>query len=167
MARDGYTVKRIRFFEDFDELEHKHRRMMAAEAAQEHVRWYAQYTGRYSQHMHQIMETGRSVDAAELAQSRLERLALRGAIEQTLVQQGADLWIAPAATGPAPAGIESTGDPIMNLPWTNAGVPALTLPAGMQNGLPLGLQLIAPFGQDERLVAWAAVVEDALHEYRS
>jgi Asp-tRNA(Asn)/Glu-tRNA(Gln) amidotransferase A subunit family amidase len=27
------------------------------------------------------------------------------------------------------------------------------------NGLPLGLQLIAPFGADERLLAWAGIVE--------
>jgi Asp-tRNA(Asn)/Glu-tRNA(Gln) amidotransferase A subunit family amidase len=50
----------------------------------------------------------------------------------------------------------------MNLPWTNAGVPALTLPMGSAaNGLPLGLQLVAPFGQDEQLLAWARLVAEA------
>ncbi|MCZ7669145.1 MAG: hypothetical protein M5U34_19120 [Chloroflexi bacterium] len=29
-----------------------------------------------------------------------------------------------------PAGLESTGDPVMDLPWTYAGLPTLTLPAG-------------------------------------
>jgi Asp-tRNA(Asn)/Glu-tRNA(Gln) amidotransferase A subunit family amidase len=156
----GFTVKRIPFLADFDELERKHRRMMAAEATVEHRDWYAQYSDRYSEHMHKIMETGGDVDADEVARSRAERLELRAQIELTLAQQGADLWIAPPAVGPAPEGIGSTGNPIMNLPWTNAGVPALTLPAGRSaNGLPLGLQLIAPFGADERLLAWAGVVE--------
>ncbi|MFZ1235024.1 MAG: amidase family protein, partial [Thiofilum sp.] len=58
--------------------------------------------------------------------------------------------------GPAPAGIHITGDPNMNLPWTHAGMPALTVPAGVAaNQLPLGLQLVARFGADEGLLAWA------------
>ena len=51
----------------------------------------------------------------------------------------------------------------MNLPWTHAGVPALTLPAGLAaNGLPLGLQLTARFGADELLLAWATTIEPLL-----
>ncbi len=69
---------------------------------------------------------------------------------------GLDLWVAPSTRGPAPEGIGSTGDPAMNLPWTYAGMPTLTLPAGKaENGLPLGLQLIAPYMADEKLLAWA------------
>ena len=46
----------------------------------------------------------------------------------------------------------------MNLPWTHAGMPAVTLPAGRAaNGLPLGLQLVARFGEDEALLSWAQV----------
>ena len=153
-------VKRAPFLTNFDELERKHRRMMAAEAVTEHEGWYAQHADLYSHHMHAIMEIGRSVDAAELAQSRRERLTLRQQVAAELARLDADLWIAPPATGPAPEGIAATGNPIMNLPWTNAGVPALTVPAGRaENGLPLGLQIIAPFGQDERLLAWARQIE--------
>ena len=47
----------------------------------------------------------------------------------------------------------------MNLPWTHAGMPAVTLPAGRaSNGLPLGIQLVARFGEDEKLLAWAELV---------
>ncbi|MCA9871361.1 MAG: amidase, partial [Anaerolineae bacterium] len=47
----------------------------------------------------------------------------------------------------------------MNLPWTHAGMPAITLPAGLaDNGLPLGLQLVARFGQDEMLLGWAELI---------
>ena len=45
-----------------------------------------------------------------------------------------DLWICPAAMGEAPSGIEATGDPNMNLPWTHAGMPAMTIPAGRGEG---------------------------------
>ncbi len=47
----------------------------------------------------------------------------------------------------------------MNLPWTHAGMPVITLPAGQaKNELPLGLQFIAPFGADELLLAWCQVL---------
>jgi Asp-tRNA(Asn)/Glu-tRNA(Gln) amidotransferase A subunit family amidase len=79
--------------------------------------------------------------------------------------EGIDLWVTPAATGPAPEGLQSTGDPNMSLPWTHAGMPALTLPAGRaRNGLPLGMQLVARFGADEQLMAWAAHVQERMPE---
>jgi Asp-tRNA(Asn)/Glu-tRNA(Gln) amidotransferase A subunit family amidase len=162
LAQNGFSVKRLPFFEDFEDLERQHKRMMAAEAMGEHEAWYADHADRYSRHMHEIMETGRSISADEVAQARAARIHLRQEITDTLAQQGADLWVAPPAPGPAPEGLGSTGNSIMNLPWTNAGVPALTLPMGSAaNGLPLGLQLVAPFGQDEQLLAWARLVAEA------
>jgi Asp-tRNA(Asn)/Glu-tRNA(Gln) amidotransferase A subunit family amidase len=51
----------------------------------------------------------------------------------------------------------------MNLPWTYAGMPAITVPAGSAaNGLPLGLQCVAAFMSDESLLAWAAPLEATL-----
>ena len=74
-----------------------------------------------------------------------------------------DLWVCPSACGPAPKGIHATGDPNMNLPWTHAGLPALSLPAGRgAGGLPVGLQCVAAFGRDEELLAWAMELEEDL-----
>ncbi|MBI1792490.1 MAG: amidase [Acidobacteria bacterium] len=65
----------------------------------------------------------------------------------------------PAAPGPAPLGLESTGDPRMNAPWTALGVPAITVPLAVPpGGLPLGLQLTAAWGRDAFLVAAAAKI---------
>src|SRR4030042_1012293 len=51
----------------------------------------------------------------------------------------------------------------MNLPWTHAGLPTLSLPSGFSaHGLPLGTQFIGRFGDDERLLAWGAGLERAL-----
>lgn len=81
-------------------------------------------------------------------------------------QEGIDVWVSPAAPGPAPAGLQATGDPNMNLPWTTTGMPALTLPAGRaQNGLPLGLQFAARFAADEALMAWADHLRRELGAY--
>lgn len=78
-------------------------------------------------------------------------------------QYGVDMWICPAAPGPAPEGIATTGSPILNLPWTHAGMPALSLPAGQaENGLPLGLQCVGRFMQDEYVVACAVAIAETM-----
>jgi Asp-tRNA(Asn)/Glu-tRNA(Gln) amidotransferase A subunit family amidase len=62
----------------------------------------------------------------------------------------------PAATGPAPLGLSTTGDARMNSPWTALGTPAISIPLPVASGLPLGLQLTADHGQDARLLQTAA-----------
>lgn len=66
--------------------------------------------------------------------------------------------LSPAATGPAPMGLASTGDPIMNSPWTALGGPAISVPMRVE-GLPLGMQLTANFGEDDLLLATAVKIE--------
>jgi len=63
--------------------------------------------------------------------------------------------LTPAATGPPPHGLESTGDPRPNASWTALGVPAITVPV---RGL-VGLQITAAVGHDDELVAFAARVQ--------
>jgi Asp-tRNA(Asn)/Glu-tRNA(Gln) amidotransferase A subunit family amidase len=46
-------------------------------------------------------------------------------------------------------------------PFCLAGVPALSVPAGLHDGLPVGLTLAAPPGEDHRLLALAAACQDA------
>jgi aspartyl-tRNA(Asn)/glutamyl-tRNA(Gln) amidotransferase subunit A len=43
-----------------------------------------------------------------------------------------------------------------------AGLPALSLPAGRSEGLPIGAQLVAPYFAEERLLAAAGVLEQNL-----
>jgi Asp-tRNA(Asn)/Glu-tRNA(Gln) amidotransferase A subunit family amidase len=79
---------------------------------------------------------------------------------------GLDVWISPAAPGAAPEGLDYTGDAIMNLPWTHAGLPTLSLPAGKNaEGLPLALQVTARWYADEELLAWCADLEEALKDF--
>ena len=74
-----------------------------------------------------------------------------------------DVLLVPSAPGEAPLGLHKTGDSIMNRIWTSLYVPAITLPvATSAKGLPLGVQLVGPFGADDRLLACAEWVERAL-----
>lgn len=65
-----------------------------------------------------------------------------------------------AATGEAPIGFDSTGDPILNIPWTALHAPCLTLPVLRgRSGLPIGLQIVADRYQERMLLMRAAEIE--------
>ncbi len=74
-----------------------------------------------------------------------------------MAREGVDLWVSPSTLDAAPAGIEATGSPLMNLPWTHIGVPTVSVPAGRSpEGLPFGLQIAGRAREDESLLAWAS-----------
>ncbi len=93
------------------------------------------------------------------------RQQLRRELTVLMDENELDLWITPAAPGPAPEGLESTGDPVMNLPWTHAGLPAVALPTGKSRlGLPMGVQITGRWYADEAMLEWAAELESGLRE---
>jgi Asp-tRNA(Asn)/Glu-tRNA(Gln) amidotransferase A subunit family amidase len=63
--------------------------------------------------------------------------------------------LTPAAPGPAPSGLASTGDPRMNSAWTALGTPTISVPMVCAKGLPLGLQMAARPGDDALLLDFA------------
>jgi len=163
LEQAGYRVQHIEAMHDIDAIAIRHRRIVAAEMAQVHGTWFAMYETLYRPRTAALIREGREVRPEELAAARTGRTELRSELEGLVAQYGIDLWISPAAPGPAPEGITSTGDPAMNLPWTHAGLPAIGLPAGRAaNGLPLGLQVAGTFMADEQLVAWARPMAEVL-----
>jgi aspartyl-tRNA(Asn)/glutamyl-tRNA(Gln) amidotransferase subunit A len=79
---------------------------------------------------------------------------------------GVDLLLTPTTPTPAFKAGEKTEDPvamyladIFVCPINLAGLPAVSIPAGRSEGLPIGAQLIAPAFEEERLVAAAAALE--------
>lgn len=67
-----------------------------------------------------------------------------------------DVILTASAPGEAPAGLESTGDPVFCRAWTLLHLPCITLPHGRgPGGLPLGVQLVAPRRADLELLAAA------------
>lgn len=165
LAEAGYQIKRVPTFAGIAQLNQLHRRLCFAEFAQEHTTLYAQFAPLYRPRTREALEIGKTVSEAELADYRANPLKLRNELHAKMDEAGIDLWVCPAATGPAPVGIQATGDPNMNLPWTHAGLPAVTVPAGRAtNGLPLGLQLIGRFGTDEVLLRQAEAIETVLRQ---
>lgn len=157
LQRCGYSIKRVAALQDIEDINRRHTRMVFAEMAQVHSAWFAQYERLYRPRTAAALHEGQRVDDEELAQAREGRITLRASVEAQMAQVGIDMWVSPATTEPAPEGLHSTGSPIMNLPWTYTGMPAITLPAGLAaNGLPLGLQCVSATMTDEYLLQWVA-----------
>lgn len=74
-----------------------------------------------------------------------------------------DVVLTYSAPGAAPEGLTSTGDPRFNRLWTLMGVPCINIPADVaEGGLPVGVQVVARFGEDATALAAARFIEDAL-----
>ena len=74
-----------------------------------------------------------------------------------------DVLLTYSAPGAPPKGLDSTGDPRLNRLWTLMGTPCVNVPTLMAEGnLPVGVQVVAPFGSDGKALAAARFVEQAL-----
>lgn len=163
LAAASYEIVPVPALADFGEVLERHRRIVAAEAARVHREWFPRFRDLYAHQTAELIERGQEISDEELARDLRIREELRAELTSLMDRHHLDLWISPPAQGPAPRGLDSTGDPVMNVPWTQAGMPAVGLPAGRNEaGLPMGLQVAARFGQDEELLAAARGLEEAL-----
>lgn len=100
------------------------------------------------------LDEGKAVPARDYIAALDWRDLLGAALDEVFAR--CDVIICPSAPGPAPEGLQGTGSSIFNGLWTLAGVPAVTLPIfTAENGMPMGVQLIARRGDDARLMRTA------------
>ncbi|MFL5000321.1 MAG: amidase [Xanthobacteraceae bacterium] len=91
------------------------------------------------------------------------RCANRGRKALSRIFDEVDMLLTFSAPGAAPKGLASTGDTRFNKLWTLMGVPCVNVPATIATGgLPVGVQVIARFGNDAGALAAARFVEEAL-----
>jgi Asp-tRNA(Asn)/Glu-tRNA(Gln) amidotransferase A subunit family amidase len=156
----GHTVRETAFLPDFAEVVSALRVINRYELARTHAEWFPAFGPLYRTATAASIREGLAVTPQEYAAADRVRQAYLVRLDALMGDAGLDGWLTPAATGPAPRGLESTGDPVMCLPWSGAGLPAVTVPCGTASGgLPLGLQCVGLRGGDERLLGWAATVE--------
>ena len=108
-----------------------------------------------------LLDEGRDMAPADYAAALQTTRAALARLDELFGR--AEVLLTAAAAGAAPRGLTHTGDPSFNRPWQLLGCPCITVPGGLDAaGLPLGLQLVARPGDDRRLFAAAAWVEQAL-----
>tara|TARA_B110000014_G_scaffold262944_1_gene258235 strand:+ start:1861 stop:3162 length:1302 start_codon:yes stop_codon:yes gene_type:complete len=163
LANAGFEIKSVTAMLDFEDIFVRHNLIVAAEAANVHENWFASYTNKYHPKTAELILRGQSVSGHDLNMALEGRSRLRKELTKLMDRNQIDLWISPSALGVAPNGLESTGDPVMNLPWTHSGLPTIGMPSG-KNGdrLPFGLQLTGRFGEDETLFLLASQIESVL-----
>lgn len=159
LEETGYQIEMVEAMSDFEEIVDRHNQIVAAEAAQVHEEWFAEFRTLYHSKTAELIHRGQSISQEDLSIALDGGKQLRQDLIALMDKYNLELWISPAAPGPAPLGLDSTGDPVMNLPWSHSGLPTMNLPTGFNAfGLPLGLQIAAGWFADEKLVDWSAEI---------
>jgi Asp-tRNA(Asn)/Glu-tRNA(Gln) amidotransferase A subunit family amidase len=148
----GDRVEEIELFPSAVEAWDWHKTIMEAEMAANLAREYEKGRDRLSEPLRALIERGRKVLAVDYQQA-LARIAPVHESFLELFEQRYDAILTPAAPGPAPKGLASTGDPSFCTLWTLCGMPTISLPLlESTNGLPIGVQLVGPRYGDAKLL---------------
>jgi Asp-tRNA(Asn)/Glu-tRNA(Gln) amidotransferase A subunit family amidase len=163
LRKSGYEIHNSSLFSKIRSINELHQDLIAAEFAQNHKELYHQYSSLYSEHSAWLFLKGQQIAKERLETAREHQQILRYEITEIMEREEVDLWITPAATTAAPEGLDSTGSPLMSLPWTFAGLPSLSIPSAKnEKGLPLGLQIVSSFGEDESLLSYAREITESI-----
>jgi Asp-tRNA(Asn)/Glu-tRNA(Gln) amidotransferase A subunit family amidase len=150
----GEQVAEVEIGESFQQVADMHRTVMDVEMAHNFHRDYEQGREAFSPALRALIERGRKAVAVDYTRALGASLPLNAALDGVFDEY--DAILTPAAPGPAPKGLESTGNPAFCTLWTYLGTPAVTLPLlRADNGLPMGVQLVGRRGNDVRLLRTA------------
>lgn len=150
----GLIVERTARPVFFNALPPSLKTVMTCEAAREHAASYRRHGPRIGAKLAELLEEGLRIGAAEYQGARQTLEDARDAFANWAATHS--VIATPAAPGPAPAGLESSGDPCCNAPFTALGAPAISIPMPVgRDELPMGMQLVASRGCDAELLATA------------
>ena len=161
LAIAGLSVRETRLPAIFDTAQIDQRIVQLAEMARFYATEHQQHRHQLSNELVAILDEGAAIPA-DIYQAALTRTEVaRKQAAQLFVD--ADVLLMPSATGAAPRGLASTGDPVFNRLASILHLPAINLPVyRSKKRMPLGLQLIGASLQDEKLLSVSKRVIDIL-----
>lgn len=108
--------------------------------------------------MREFARLGAGWSASDYAQALGKAERLREIFSQLIDEE--TIVVTPSAPGSAPRDRNTTGSPVFNSMWTMLHAPCVTVPVGRDdNGMPVGVQLVAKPGCDRLLLGGAAWLE--------
>jgi Asp-tRNA(Asn)/Glu-tRNA(Gln) amidotransferase A subunit family amidase len=161
LAKAGAQVEEFDLPPDFAGLAQDQKTIMAFDSARALAHERHAHAPDLSPELMQLIEAGEAISHPDY----LHAMARAGSARTDLAAAMGDaqFLLAPSAKGEAPTGTANTGDPLFSRMWTLLRVPTISLPGQKgSHGLPIGVQLIGRFAQDDRLLAAARWCEAAL-----
>ena len=150
----GERVTRIEAPENFTGLVDTQRIIHEYEICNHQADVFDNHWDKISDTLKPIIERGRKISKGEYEYA----LDVMGQTESFLKEffLDYDAILTPSSTGEAPLLGEGTGDPVFSTLWTLAGLPCVNLPLMVgSNGLPIGVQVVAGYEEDDRLMRTA------------
>ena len=152
LQRAGVSIQSVNIVGMLAKVADDARTVLFCEGAQFHKQRYNEYGAQLGS-LADLVREGLQIPEARYDEAKRSIAESRGRMAE--IYKSTPVILMPAATGPAPLGLSSTGDPRMNRPWTALGTPAISIPLPVRSGLPLGLQLTAENGRDALLLQTA------------
>jgi Asp-tRNA(Asn)/Glu-tRNA(Gln) amidotransferase A subunit family amidase len=161
LSKHGAHLREFSLPPDFDRLYDEQMLIMNFEAARALAPEHITHPELLSDYMRKMLDEHwmmpREPYAAAMRHARECRQVFAGLFAES------DVLLTLSAPGEAPEGISGTGSSLFNRNWTLLGVPCVTVPAGKgPRELPLGVQLVARYDDDERLLRCAEWARNAL-----
>lgn len=161
LRRAGANVQLAELPDNYQEVTEAHQLVMQGESARAMGWEMLLHRHALSDGLRERLEWGLAQPAETLDAARETLYQARQSFPAAMAD--CDVLLTPSAPGEAPAGLDWTGDAAFNLIWTSLHVPCVTLPAGCGPlGLPLGVQVVGPYGEDRLTLAAAHWVGTAL-----
>ncbi|HUP98691.1 MAG TPA: amidase [Usitatibacter sp.] len=161
LGNAGAKLKEVQLPRLFDDAWENVMVIMSRDAVKSFAAIESRHRIRLSPPLIQLLDRGHRVTPEQYSRARDKRDAYRQWFESMFDRFDAIATI--PAPGEAPEGIGNTGDATFNSLWTQAGLPAVTLPSGRgPRGLPLGFQVVGRYRGDERALQVAAWCEATL-----
>jgi aspartyl-tRNA(Asn)/glutamyl-tRNA(Gln) amidotransferase subunit A len=158
----GTRLVEVALPDGFDRVHAMHRRLYVAEVAEVHRAQFGAPRPGYGPKMSEFLDEGFRTSMSDYQEALRHQVAFRHAVTRALAE--VDALVTPSTVTAAPAGLESTGDPRFNSPWSHAGVPTVSIPCALTAaGMPLSLQLIGAAWSEARLLAIATWCEAKLN----
>ena len=153
----NFQIEEARLPAIFDTAPAALRTIVRAETASVHEQIFPANRDTYGPKIRAVVETGMLIEGKDYVRAR--RIRRKYQTEMARLFERFDVLMTPAAPGTAPDP-STTGDPVMNGPWTLADFPTMTLPHALgANGLPIGVQLSGPPLQEGLLLELGKAVE--------